>query len=310
MTVDQAPFISIVIPCYNCEAFIGRAIESVFSQNFKNWELILVNNNSTDGTQQVLLEYQQLHPDKIKVLQELKKGAPAARNKGLAEAKGEWIQYLDADDELLPDKIANQLYIIKSGDVDFIAGDATLITLFNGEERYSKKGIYVEDYWIALAKSQLGITSANLYRKYSLLAIGGWHEELKSSQEYDLTFRLLKKGFDKVGFDTSCNTKIYKSNSSISYNQDIDVTKDIIERRIVLREDIKAYLRSNGLLSNTRLQAIDEYIYNELFRNRKQLPEYVSVRLQRLGMSIPYVVRIKDCLADMRQLLKKIAFSR
>lgn len=310
MSVTHAPFVSIVIPCYNCEAFIGRAIESVFNQTFKDWELILVNNNSTDGTQHILLDYQQSHPHKIKVLQELKKGAPAARNKGLAQAKGQWIQYLDADDELLPEKIANQLNIIKSEDVDFIAGDATLITLSNGEERYSKRGIYIEDYWIALAKSQLGITSANLYRKDSLLAIGGWDEQLKSSQEYDLTFRLLKKEFDKVGFDTSCNTKIYKSNSSISYNQDIDVTKDIIERRIVLREDIKAYLRSNGLLSNTRLRAIDEYIYNELFRNRQQLPEYVSARMQKLGMSIPYSVRIKDYLAATRQLLKKMTFSK
>src|SRR3954469_11137836 len=97
--------ISIVIPCFNCEPFIQRAFNSVINQTFQNWELLLVNNNSTDNTQEVLLALQKQFPEKIKVLFEERRGAPCARNKGLREANGDWIQFLDADDEIKPDKL-------------------------------------------------------------------------------------------------------------------------------------------------------------------------------------------------------------
>ena len=90
--------VSVVIPCYNCESFVSRAIESVLHQKYTDWELILVNNNSKDNTQKVLDDYQKKYPDKIRTFVEMKKGGGAARNKGLSEAKGEWIEFLDADD--------------------------------------------------------------------------------------------------------------------------------------------------------------------------------------------------------------------
>ena len=72
--------ISIIIPCYNCEKYLHRAIESVFSQTYSDYEIILVNNNSTDNTINIINEYKKKYPDIIKVLHENKVGAPAARN--------------------------------------------------------------------------------------------------------------------------------------------------------------------------------------------------------------------------------------
>src|SRR5436190_23584848 len=101
--------VSVIIPCYNCEKYITRAIESVLLQTHVNYEIIVVNNNSTDNTVNILNTYVSRHPHLIRLFHEYKKGAPAARNKGLYEANGEWIQYLDADDELMPDKLERQL---------------------------------------------------------------------------------------------------------------------------------------------------------------------------------------------------------
>ncbi|WP_221391332.1 glycosyltransferase family 2 protein [Dyadobacter sp. NIV53] len=113
--------VSIVIPCYNCESFVSRAIESVLNQHYTDWELILVNNNSKDKTQKVLDDYQKKYADKIRTYMELKKGGGAARNKGLSEAKGEWIEFLDADDELLPDKLERQLELLKEHNAHLVS---------------------------------------------------------------------------------------------------------------------------------------------------------------------------------------------
>ena len=91
--------ISVIIPCFNSEEYITRAIESILKQSYTNYEIILVNNNSTDNTYNILQEYAKKKAGLVNVFNEYKKGAPAARNKGLSEAKGEWIQFLDADDE-------------------------------------------------------------------------------------------------------------------------------------------------------------------------------------------------------------------
>jgi len=122
----KKPLVSIIIPCFNSEHFVKFAIESAINQAYDNIEIILIDNNSDDNTWEILNEIKLLCPGKVKVFQELKKGAPAARNKGLKEANGEWIQFLDADDILLPPKIGNQITMIKNSDCNLIIGDYIL----------------------------------------------------------------------------------------------------------------------------------------------------------------------------------------
>src|ERR1700759_691842 len=125
--------ISVIIPCYNCAGFIHRAVDSVLRQTYHNTEIILVNNNSTDDTLFLMKDYEFAHPGKIHVYSEYKKGAPAARNCGLNKAKGEWIQFLDADDELLPNKLQVQYDLAISANADVIAGDCLLKYNINGK---------------------------------------------------------------------------------------------------------------------------------------------------------------------------------
>ena len=103
--------VSIVIPCYNVQEYLAECLDSIFAQSYPFLEVICIDNNSTDETYRLLQKTKQKYPTLI-IDKESMPGAPAARNKGLALAKGEWIQFLDADDLLLPAKIEHQLNMV------------------------------------------------------------------------------------------------------------------------------------------------------------------------------------------------------
>jgi len=247
--------ISIIIPCHNSSATIHRAVDSVFSQTYTDWEVIMVNNNSTDDTWVKLINIKKNNPDKaITVLDEKKNGAPAARNKGLYEAKGEWIQFLDADDELLPNKLEKQIQQI-SDNVDALYSPYYSIKIKGTEQSY----IILDDVWKALLMSKIGITSSNLFRKIALLEIGGWDEKLSSSQDAKLVFDMLKNNKIFLPVDI-LQTNVFATETSITRTDDKEKIKIIIKNYIDLRKDILQFLSNSG-------KNLTEYqrIYNRVF---------------------------------------------
>jgi glycosyltransferase involved in cell wall biosynthesis len=103
---SQMPTVSIVTPLYNKAAYIADTIGSVLSQTYPDWEMLVVDNGSTDGSWEKAQAFQD---SRIRFLQSPKQGPGAARNYGLTHARGEWIQFLDADDLLEPDYLEKQL---------------------------------------------------------------------------------------------------------------------------------------------------------------------------------------------------------
>ncbi|MBK8844708.1 MAG: glycosyltransferase family 2 protein [Saprospiraceae bacterium] len=104
--------IAAIIPAYNCQQTLERAVESLLTQTYPISEIIIVNNNSTDNTQQIINKLINEYPILVKSIIESKPGANLARNTGLKIAHGDWIQLLDADDELLPGKLNHQINLI------------------------------------------------------------------------------------------------------------------------------------------------------------------------------------------------------
>jgi len=102
---------------FNEEKFIREAIESVFAQTYENWELLLVDDGSTDGSTEIALRHAERWPEKVRYLEHEEhgnRGASAARNLGISNAKGEYIAFLDADDVWLPHKLERQVAILNS----------------------------------------------------------------------------------------------------------------------------------------------------------------------------------------------------
>src|ERR1700691_6786421 len=109
--MSARPFVSIITPFYNTERFLQEAIESVLAQTYSNWELLLVDDGSTDGSTAIAHRYADRAPAKIRYLAHPgreNRGLSASRNLGIAGAGGEFLALLDADDVWLPQKLEQQ----------------------------------------------------------------------------------------------------------------------------------------------------------------------------------------------------------
>ena len=98
--------ISVVMPCYNAEPYVREAILSVLQQSYTSWELIIVDDGSTDGSTEIIEELARANPERIRLVYQSRIGPSAARNQGLAQAQGNFVAFLDADDYWHPDALA------------------------------------------------------------------------------------------------------------------------------------------------------------------------------------------------------------
>lgn len=117
----SAPLVSVVIPCYNAARWLAGAIESALAQTWPATEIITVNDGSNDASPAIARGYQ---PRGVRVVDQANRGAAAARNAGLRAARGQFIQFLDADDLLAPDKIERQMRVLAPGSPDRLAAGA------------------------------------------------------------------------------------------------------------------------------------------------------------------------------------------
>lgn len=115
----MSPLVSIVTPNYNCARFIAQTIDSVLAQTYTNWELLVQDDCSTDGSYEIALEYAR-KDSRIKVEQNAKNaGAAVTRNNAISRSKGEYLAFLDSDDLWLPEKLERQLKFMQKNQCDF-----------------------------------------------------------------------------------------------------------------------------------------------------------------------------------------------
>lgn len=192
------------------------------AQTYSHIEIICVDNGSSDGTMDILKSYEV--EGKVQVLHQAIKGAPSARNMGWKASKGAWMQFLDADDRLAPEKIAHQMDLIKEQVVEpaFIAASALK---GNPETEPWKRWEVEAEPWKGLLTNRLGITSSNLFNRRYLEQVKGWDEGLKSSQEYDLMFRIMQQS-DRVLLDDKAElTKIRSGREGAISSTDVEGNK-------------------------------------------------------------------------------------
>jgi glycosyltransferase involved in cell wall biosynthesis len=173
--------VSVIIPAYNAAKTITKTLQSVFDQNYIHIEIIIVNDGSTDNTEQVLSQYF----DKIKYIYQANAGVSVARNTGYTEAKGEYIQYLDADDLLAKDKISIQVEALKNNNAEVAYGDWIKFTetdqafkeleIVSREIQGRAEIELITYFWVPLA--------ALLYKRTITEKIGNWNVNLPIIQD-------------------------------------------------------------------------------------------------------------------------------
>lgn len=119
----SGPLVSVVLPVYNRAGWVARAVESVLAQTYTNFELLVVDDGSTDDTRRVLEGF----GSRIRLLEQLHAGAEAARNFGVAHARGVFVAFIDSDDVWHPDRLSRQLPLFRRAEVGLVFGNAALV---------------------------------------------------------------------------------------------------------------------------------------------------------------------------------------
>ena len=130
MYFNVLPLVSIITPCYNAAPFISQAIESVLAQSFGDWEMIIVDDCSSDDSLLIIQEYARID-SRIRYLRTDKpSGSPTLpRNMGIKEAKGRYIAFLDSDDIWLPNKLSDQLKVFEKSEVAIVFSNYEKVNL-------------------------------------------------------------------------------------------------------------------------------------------------------------------------------------
>jgi FkbM family methyltransferase len=184
----QQPLVSVIIPCFNYGKYLLEAFESVWSQNYPNVEIIVVDDGSTDDTKNICEKYPQ-----VKYIYQTNQGLSAARNTGIKMSKGEFLIFLDADDLLLPDAIANNLSVLlQNKELAFVSGAYEVRFTETNKIHNAFEEVESDHYARLLQGNYVGPPATALYNRWVFDEIL-FDTALKNSQDYDLYLRITRK---------------------------------------------------------------------------------------------------------------------
>lgn len=186
MKAKEKFLVSVILPCYNQAAYLAEALDSVLQQSYKNWEAIVVNDGSSDNTEEIALEYVE-RDKRIKYINKENGGLSSARNRGIESAYGEFILPLDSDDIIKPEYMEKAMEAFDS--------DSRLKLVYcQGFFFGNKKGLWDLNYkgYKSLLLGNAIFCSA-FFRKSDWEKIGGYDEDMrKGHEDWEFFIRLLK----------------------------------------------------------------------------------------------------------------------
>ena len=273
------PLVSILIPCYNAERWVGQAIESALAQTWPNKEVIVVDDGSTDGSRALIESFN----GRIRYEFGPNRGGNAARNRLLELASGEWLQYLDADDYLLTDKITWQLDWLESDPMADIVYSPALFEQWMDEftplPLQSFPLTEPHDPWLHLARWRLPQTGGSLWRKSAIIKAGLWNVELTCCQEHNLYFELLKCGASFSHCPRSGAVYCYRIGNTVSRRDD----QLVAQQRLELLDKILDWILQKGLATPCRVHAVNVTrfeIARSIWSNNPRLADQTLKRIK------------------------------
>lgn len=234
--------ISVIIPVFNGANTISKTLDSVLGQTYQNWEIVVVNDGSTDETLDTLRQYQHIHPElgeRFRILSFANAGVSISRNRGIAVARGEYIAFLDADDLWTPEKLEDQWGALQK--------DPRSAVAYSFTERIDEQGkllgermarCYEGDVYTELLELNFVASGSNpLVKRSALDAVGEFKQDLHWAEDWDLWLRLARQ------FNFVCVPKfqvLYRKRSSSASNNISMMAQQackIIKREIQLCPD-------------------------------------------------------------------------
>jgi glycosyltransferase involved in cell wall biosynthesis len=226
--MENQDLVSIIIPTYNRGYLVSRALESALDQTYQNTEIIIVDDCSTDNTEAIVKNFPDPRIQYIRHSQN--KGASAARNTGIKIALGDFIAFLDSDDEYLPEKIEKSMAIFKNAPENIGMVCSNYYWIVNQEKRLALSEYSLED---ARKKWEFPAAGCSIVRKKVFSRIGFFDEELEASNDKDFAIRLCQK-FSFYYLEEPLVT-VHITQGSLSHSDDIErrirVRKKFLEKR-------------------------------------------------------------------------------
>ncbi|WP_224999902.1 glycosyltransferase [Cesiribacter sp. SM1] len=197
----MSQFISVIIPAYNAELYIAKAIESVLDQTYKHFELIIVDDGSTDRTADIVQNYAE-RDGRVKYFYQENTGVGKASNKCIELAKGDIIARMDADDIMLPNRLEEQYqFLLKHPEISAVS---CLAYYINSKDNITGRTysdiLTIEDCNRYLKEDKIifCLNPGTMFLKQPVQAVGGYNEEVKIAEDIDLWNRLLEHGYYTV----------------------------------------------------------------------------------------------------------------
>ena len=243
---------SIVIPLYNKAESVERALRSIFSQSIENYEIIVVDDGSTDGCDNIV---ETLNNRRVKLIRQNHGGVSKARNRGIVESHGEWVTFLDADDEWKPDFLATCLALQTTfPDADVVAtayererkGESSAIILRRMKEIGN---ILLDNYFeVAACSDPPFCTISVAVRRKALLDIGGFNETIGQGEDLLLWANLATH--HKIAYSTQSQA-IFHTGETSSLGR---------PKRIPPDNDVVGHSLESLYKNNTTIPGLREYV--------------------------------------------------
>jgi glycosyltransferase involved in cell wall biosynthesis len=227
------PLVSVVSPCFNQAKYLPFTLDSVLGQNYKNWECIIVNDGSTDNTEDVALAYQR-RDDRFRYLKKQNGGLSSARNTGIEHSNADFIQLLDSDDLICVDKLSSQIaFLMENQSVDIAYSGSRYfrtdfpdnLLLLGGGGRHLgtvEISMYDRDVLRLILSRNPFVVSAPLYRMYLFRKIGLFDFALKALEDWDFHLRcaINECTFHYLGYTPDTSTLIRLHEENMTWDRD------------------------------------------------------------------------------------------
>ena len=189
--MDNSPFVSVVVPAYNAAEFLEATMQSVLDQSYPHWEMLVVDDGSSDRTPQVV-QQKAAEDSRIRLISQRNQGVSVARNVGVSQAKGDIVAFLDADDRWMPDKLATHVEFMQTHPEASASFARAELINFDGTTAHRTTNNFSKRVAVqSILYTNPTITTSNIVIYKSVFeALGGFDESMGHDEDVELLFRL------------------------------------------------------------------------------------------------------------------------
>lgn len=245
----MSPLVSILIPCHNARPWIAQCIQSAIDQTYPHKEIVVVDDGSTDGSQDVIRSF----GDRVRFEMGPNRGSNVTRNRLVELSRGNWLSFLDADDYLLPEKIERQMEVV-ARNTNVAVVSSPPIEFFEKTGEMYRQTFEDDDLHVNYIRWGRFSTTACLWKKAAIQEVGGWNQNQPVCQEHELILRLILAGKEFELLREPLSVYRRANDGSISRRSPMRT----LTHQATLLNKLENFLAASGKLQDKHRRALEQ----------------------------------------------------